>query len=351
MEVNTGATGNEATANQASVSTGAAQAGQAGASGAGNTAAATSGGSGSGTAPRATPPDQTAAAAASIVPPEYQPNYKFKANRKEMEFDETFKGLVKDAETEKKIREWHEKYHGFDNLKQQHEEIYGKYSELNGRHTALDQTLTELSHHVQNNDFDSFFDRLKIPKAQIFAWVKKTLDEAALPPEQQQMLQQQRQVQQQNHQLYSEHQRVMNELQNERTSAKVAQLEMGLQQPRVSQFAQDFDAKFGTEGQFKSKVINAAIVHYQVHKQELTPQQAIDQVMQEYAWISQNPAAPEANGGASANSMTPASQQNQKQQMAKPKTTIPAVNGSGASVVKQKPTSIEDLRKIRDSMT
>jgi hypothetical protein len=351
MEVNTGAPGSETTANQTSVPAGAAQAPQGGAGSTQNAQATTSGGSSGGAGQGNAAPDQAAqdAAAAAAIVAQYTPNYKFKANRKEMEFDEMFRPLVKDADSEKKIREWHEKFNGFDNLKQQHEEIFGKYSEVNGKYSSLDQTLTELSHHVQENDFDNFFARLKIPEAKIFGWVKKKLDEAALPPEEQQRIQESRQIKQQNHQFQNEHQKLMSDLHAERSRAGAAQLDFGLQQPEIAQFSQSFDAKAGAEGAFRSEVINAAIVHFQLTQQELTPQQAIEQVVKKFQWISQNPGAPGANDAAAANS-TPASQQNNPQQQAKPKTTIPAVNGSGASVVKQKPKSIDDIRKIRDSM-
>src|SRR5574343_1562020 len=62
---------------------------------------------------------------ASVEPevPAYQPTYKFKVKDQELEFDDLFKPLVTSKEAEAKIREFHEKYHGIEEVKKHRDEI------------------------------------------------------------------------------------------------------------------------------------------------------------------------------------------------------------------------------------
>src|SRR5688500_2643210 len=67
--------------------------------------------------PAATPAP-VAADTAQPAAPAYTPDFKVKIKGKEFEIDEMFRGLIKDADSEKKVKEFFEKAYGIDFVKQ-----------------------------------------------------------------------------------------------------------------------------------------------------------------------------------------------------------------------------------------
>ena len=63
-----------------------------------------------------------------VEKPAYTPNYKLKVYDEEKELEDKFlKDLIKDPESEKKVKEIAQKYLGFDTVKSRHEKVKSEY--------------------------------------------------------------------------------------------------------------------------------------------------------------------------------------------------------------------------------
>jgi len=82
--------------------------------------------------------------------PIFQPNWKYKAFGKEKEIDEMWRPLVKDPDSEQKVKDIFTKVDAFDELKNKHESTSKEFQGLLGEYQALIFLLIVLSnaHHI-----------------------------------------------------------------------------------------------------------------------------------------------------------------------------------------------------------
>ena len=129
---------------------------------------------------------------------------------------------------------------------------------------------------------------------------------------------------------------------------KTMQLNAVLERPDISSIASTYDTRLAKPGAFKEAVIRHGSYRWD-QGVDLTPDQAALEVIKIYGLDAvqpgQNGAQPGANGqGAGPNSGKKVVQRNTN--------TIPNITGrSGASPLKSKPRSIEDLKTIYNNMT
>lgn len=268
--------------------------------------------------------------------PTFTPNYKFKVHDEEKEIDEMYRGLIKDQETEKKIRELHEKAYGLDVQKPKYEKMKGEFQEVSTKYGNIDKSLKQLSAYVQNGDLGSFFQATQIPKQMIFEYVKKELELMEASPEQRAEVER---VQAERRRLYSleqENSDLKTRFETESQSARVMELSTALASPVVSSVATSFDAKMGS-GAFKMEVIKHGLAVSQTTGETISVQQAVQETVEKWkSFFGEMPQASAAQGG----SMETASQAQA------PKPTLPNVSGRSASPLKAGPRSIDDLKKI-----
>jgi hypothetical protein len=105
-----------------------------------------------------------------VVPNAYKPNFKFKALGKEMEIDKFLHDAIKDAESEKKIRELYEKAHGLDYIKPMRDRLQEENQALVQEKQGMDYQLKALSHFVQTDNMGAFFQALKIPEDKVLKY-------------------------------------------------------------------------------------------------------------------------------------------------------------------------------------
>lgn len=266
---------------------------------------------------------------AATPAPEYTPNLKFKVYDEEKEFDDMFKGLVKDADTEKKIREFHEKAYGLDYVKPKHEKLKADFNEINTKYTNIDKSLNQLSGMIRQGDIASFLDALNIPHSMVFEFVKKELEKQSAPPETRAQIEEQERIRRDNFRLQQQNEELNSRYANESLQARAMELDQALAGPDVLTIASAFDAKMG-KGAFRAEVINRGILASQMSGQEVPVHQAIGDTVSFYSkWIQdQTPAQVPA-------ALAPA-----------PKApTLPNVSGGSTSPLKKGPRSMEDLKK------
>lgn len=271
------------------------------------------------------------------APPTFTPNYKYKVGDDEHEIEEMYRSLMKDAETEKKIREMHEKARGLDWQKPKYEKLKTEHQEVSTKYQNLDRSLQTLSKFVQNDDLGSFFEGVNIPKQKVFEYVKKELEKMEASPEQRAIIEQQETERKKLFNLQQENEELRSRYSSESTQARVMELDTALSRPEVTSIASQFDAKMGS-GAFKREVINRGILAFQTQGIEIPVLQAVSEAVAQwsplFAQAQQTPA-----GEQSPESPAP-------QAFGQPKPVMPNLGGRSTSPLKSGPRSIADLKKI-----
>lgn len=271
---------------------------------------------------------------------QYQPNYKFKVMDQEREFDEFIRGTIKDAETEKKARELYEKAYGLDVIKPKFHETREKYKKLDQEHQGVMSQVAELRDLYSRGDLDGFFQKLNVPKDKILQWVVDQAKYEQLPSDQRQILDARKQAEQKALELERSNQSLEQRYQEQVTEAKRYALEATMKLPDVQSYAESFDARAGKPGAFWEAVTEHGHMAYVVRKVDLTPEQAIREVMTRYGQVAPAASHPQ-------NDQVPSSAAQVSPVKEPP--VIPNVSGRSTSPMKPKANSIADLRKIAAS--
>ena len=290
--------------------------------------------------PAAATSDVSPTAKVTQVPP-YQPNFKLKVMDQEKEIPEEFRSLIKDADTEKKVREVFEKAYGLDFAKPKHEAVQQTLTQLQAEHNYVLGSVQEAKELYQRGDLDGFFEKLAIPPQRILQYAMEKLHYQELPPDQKALIDARRTAERQNLELQKTNATYQRQMQEQVVQARQFALNTELARSDVKSIADTFDQRAGKPGAFMREVINRGqLAWFQSQgKVDLTPGQAIEQVIQLYG-LQATQAQP-----AGASVTPPASGGQQKV------TTIPNVgSGKSAAPLKQKFKSIVDLKKYRDKL-
>lgn len=287
---------------------------------------------------------------AATPPAQYQPNFKYKVQDTEAEFDEALRPLIKQKEIEEKIRELYTKAGGLDAIKPKHEKLkqdfeqtMQKYTEISTNYSNLDKSLRLLSKYVEKGDFDSFFSSLKIPDKAIFGWVNQKLKEMELSPEERTRLAQQRQEMTRALTVEEQNAELQQELQQIRTETFRTQMSVALARPDVQNVMQAWDSRVGRPGAFLAEVQKVGYYHHLQTGQDLPPEQAVAEVVGTLGKVI-GTGAPQAATGMTTTPPAGATA------AGAPKPVLPNVASSGSSPVRRAPKSLDDLRKIADSL-
>lgn len=209
----------------------------------------------------------------------YEPNLKFKVMDEEHEFDPFLRDVITDADTEKKVRELYEKAYGLDHVKPKFQQTKEEYKNLKQEYDGFMSEVSDLRDDYKNRDFDSFFKKLAIPKEDILKWVYEEARYQELPPEQRQAYDAKRQAEQQARQLGKQNQQLQEYYTQQVTQAKAYALNTALEQPSMRQIVQQFDARAGRPGAFRDEVINRGEFAWFQRKEDIPPEQAIQEVL------------------------------------------------------------------------
>jgi hypothetical protein len=286
--------------------------------------------------------------AAATDKPAYEPNYKYKAFGKERELDPMFRDLIKDPESEKKVKEVFTRADAFDDMKSQKEAVSSEYQRLNQQHAALDKDVRRVANFINNGDVGNTLAALRISDDAVLNYLRQKAEVANLSPFQQQAFQQAQMQRMQEFDQQEQMKQLQENYANERRETRVMQLDYTLDSPDVSPQAQAWDAKMGQAGAFKHLVIETAGNHFRMTNQDLSPRDAVQLTLQKYGRLLEQPQASQAQVVPAANQQIGAASPQPVAQGAKP--VIPAVAGRGASPIKQAPKSIKDLKRMGAEM-
>lgn len=285
-------------------------------------------------APASAAPEASAPAAAASAQA-WTPSYKVKAYDNEYEIPENFRSYI-NQENEKNFKEVFERSFAFDTIKQKYKDAQTKYQDVNGKYETVSKNLDKLSKYVQNGDFDSFFNTIQIPEAEIQKWIYNKLTLQDLPKEQQQLYTKNSEYQRQllsMQEQYEEMQAKVNEFESFKTQQavqqRVSELDSVIGSPEYKSLAESYDARVGQPGAFKNEVILRAAAVANTTGKDLSVQEAVQELAKLVAWNSQN--GGQASGVA---------------QKGQGRPTIPSVSGKASSPVAPQVKSIEDLKKL-----
>lgn len=273
----------------------------------------------------------------------YTPSLKYKVLNKEKEFPAFLKDVIKDEATEKQVRELFEKAEGLDIVKPKYVELKQAHQDLQQNYQGLVGSIEDLRTCYQRGDFDSFFDRLKIPFNTLLQYVAEKVQYQELPPEQRAQIDRQKQAERaswaaENTALTREQQTM-----EQMVQVRGQMLDLALERADVKTFATAFEEKFGRS--FREAVIDYGISANATRQIDLMPEQAIKEMMDWYG-KALTPATQAAAAAPAATTQT--TQAQQAPQATRQPPVIPNVSGRQTSPTGgNKPKSIEDLRKIR----
>jgi len=270
-------------------------------------------------------------------PPAYEPNFKFKyavdgSKQQEAEIDEFLRGVIKDEETEKKVRDLYEKAYGIDFVKQDRDSLKDQYTKVQEEFTSQTQALQQAGAYVKHKDYDSFFKVMGIDKKDILEYALGIAQYQQMDPAQRQAYDAQINERSRLAQLELQNEQLTQNYQQFAARQREMELDNALMRQDVHGVASSFDQRVGRPGAFRDEVIKRGQLYaYQGHD---VP---VDQVITELVGIYSTPTV---NG---ATTQQPQMQQGQQQQ---PKPVIPNVQGKGTSPVKRVPRNLDDIRKL-----
>jgi hypothetical protein len=287
-------------------------------------------------ATESTLPGDTAATPAA---PAYTPNYKYKAALQEKELDEFWRPLVKDSDSEKKVKDLFSRVDAFDFVKTKRDEIEKQLESVSNDYGQVTQTVQRFNQSVKGGDLSSAFRLAGISRDQIFKWTQQQLALMEMPPEQRQQFEQYENAQSQKTELEQQVSQLQQQYEHQAVQSRTMQLDQALMKPEVSSFAQVWDTNSGQPGAFRAFVVEEAKKVYYESQQDLSPDQAIASVMQRFGKF--------LNVG---DSTAPASQAPSIQAAQAAKPVIPHIGGKAASPIKKVPRSLDDLKKLAKSL-
>lgn len=273
--------------------------------------------------------------------PVYTPNFKFKAADKEHEFDAVFKDAIKNEAQEKKLRELYEKATGLDHVKSERERFRSSYKDLESQHSVLNRGLDQLSTMLEKKDYQGFFNSLKIPEQEVLQYALSRVKYRELPPEQRQQMDQQYESQQRLVHLEQANEQLITGYQQQLVQHRANELDGYIGRPEVNQVASAYDTRAGRPGAFREEVIRRGQYYASISGEDVPVERAVREVMSLVGHVA-------APASAVVDTQNP---QNVQATPAGAKPVIPNIKGRGTSPAKKVIRSIDDLRKLGQSMT
>lgn len=301
------------------------------------------------------------------VQPAFTPQTKFKAGvfnketrdfeQKEYEIDKRFHALMKDPESEKLVRELHTKAYGLDGVKARLDDTRVQLAEVSKENSYIARSVQDLKGiyqgAVRTGDWlklDGFFQKLAIPEEHILNYALEKVklhDLAQSNPTAYNALMSRRNAETENERFAQERSNMQAQMAQQAYENKMIQLDVALTGADVAKVASDYDQQVGREGAFKEMVKREGEYAFMQSqgRVDLTPQQAIDRAI---ANLGVKRAAPTPGSQAPAASQGQPATLNGKPVIQRTQATIPNISGTGASPLKPKVRSIEDIKKYRE---
>jgi hypothetical protein len=269
--------------------------------------------------------------------PQFEPNFKFTIGKDEKEFDEFVRGIIKDKETEEKIRDLYTRAHGLDSVKERHKETQTYLKAERQEKEQLQSFYKELDSYINNRDFGAFLERTGIDKNLVLEWVKQELEYQEMDPQKKYAYDREREFRKNS---YAESARLSQlEQQNQQILAQHRNFELdaALSKPEIAEIVKAYDEASRSNGtpSFRDLVIERGIAKWHATQQDVPAEVVVGELAKMFSHMVAPKAqpAPTPTPGPVANAKPP---------------VIPHVGGGNTSPVERKITSLDDLQKVRE---
>lgn len=269
----------------------------------------------------------------------YTPNWKFKVLDKEHEVEEWLRPVVKDADSEKKIKELYEKAYGLDPVKASRDAVQKELAEVKKdlpTLTAVYNDAYEAMQFKHRGDLAAFFEKVGVTDEQLAKYMLEKINRQNLPPEQQQVYNELEAKRKSEYQQARQLEEMDQRYQQMATQAREWEVDQWLAKPEVSGIAERYDAVNG-KGTFKRHVAEIGVQYHAMNGQDPSVEQVMSIAMDNWKKL-------EAVFRNQPVSNAPPAQNNQE----KPLPVIPNVSGKNVSPTRKAVRSIDDLRKLRN---
>lgn len=281
----------------------------------------------------------------------YTPDFSYRVADETKELEEWVRPLLRDAETEKRIKDLYTRADAFGFQKSKREKAEAERDAAKREYEGLAQWVNGMIALRDGGELDEFFSKVRLDEKKVMQWMLNKLEAQEklkdLPPHLQQAYNERQEYKRKARELEESNQALQAEYQQQMIAARKNELDRVLSSPEIATLANQYDQRAGAPGSFMRLVIrhgNAEFVESNGQK-DLTPQQAVSEVL---AILGLQQAtqgagqAPKPNGSATT---TPKVVTPQKTEV------IPNVGSGGASApTHKKPKSIDDIRAIAKAM-
>ena len=278
-------------------------------------------------------------------PAPYAADFKFRyrdadENKIDGEIDDWARTFI-NQENEEKFKQIWAKAHGLDFVKNRFSKTKGEFQEYKSKVDPLLQAWDDLSTTYNRGDLDGFFKGLQIPDEVLFKHVLDKLNYQQLPPEQRAERDRMTHTQRRAHELETQNQALQQQFYSQQVQARETTLQQSMSKPEVAAVAEAFDQRLGKQGAFREEVIKRGVLAHTTTGQDITPEQAISEVMGIYAAFVQP-----SQAGQMSPQMTPGAPQGTSKQTP----VIPNVGAKNSSPTRKSPKSLDELRQLADQM-
>lgn len=287
----------------------------------------------------------------ATVEEEWTPNTTFTTNDDKLQFDDFLVGAIKNKENEDRVRDLYERAYGLDYVKESRdrirEEMAGYKAEAE-KAAILEKELNRIGDYRRNNDLHSYFEALNLSDDEIFEYAKQKL-QLQQDPQQMELYNAQRQQAQKYNEANTQMEALREQNHQLIYQQKQFELDNSLSNDNVARVANAYDQRVGRPGAFKEEVINRGRYHYTVNGNDISAEQAVNEVMNLVGGAGM-PTAP-TNGQFTQNQAGMPAANTVQSMQTQNVPTIPNLGGGSNTPIKQRPKSFDDLRRKYHEMT
>lgn len=293
------------------------------------------------TTPETKPADLAGLKAASLTlesekpkeeAPSYQPNWKFKVNGEEKEMDEWIRPVIKDADTEKKLRKLYEDAYGIEPLSKVRDNLSKENLELKQNYQSLHTDVSEAMTYKHQGNLGMFFQKTGVTDDQVAKYMLEKINRSNLPPEQQQVYNELDAKRNQELHLARQLEESDTRYREIATKAKEWEVDQWLAKPDVFSIVDRYDGLNG-KGAFRRYVGEYGVMHHHTYGEDPSAETAVNAVLQRL-------------GQAYRGQQASVQQGSPESAPTKELPVIPNVSGKNVSPTQKSVRSIDDLRKI-----
>jgi hypothetical protein len=282
----------------------------------------------------------------------YKPNIKFKVLDTEHEIPKEFQALMKDPESEKLVRELHEKAYGLDGVKTKLNETRAERETIFKENTQIKGNISDVKAAYEGAlksgnylKLDDFLAKLRIPEEVMMKWAVAKAQFAEMPAEQRGMIAAQMEAERRVEAANFQQQQFQTQMQDQATRIKRMEFESVLARPDIIQAQKEFETRVGKPGSFRDQVArHGELRFFQSNGQiDLSPDQAVSEVL---AMYNIKPGTVGSAAPTQAAPVVPTAQTSGGKTVVQRTTkTIPNLQGGTASPVRKAFTSIDEIKK------